>query len=345
VAWGASPTLAPMSPETPGPAEPSDPTISDDDRPAERPDPRPKPRPNPSDRPAGGPGPSPAPAVPAATSVTEPRPADWPDAGAATATRPPAGAGTVAPPTPDAGVLTNGRPRFRGSVEQVDELTPGPVVPPAGPASHLPVAATGARTGRVRARKVRRIVRHIDPWSVLKISVLFFLAVFLIVCVASAVLWNAARSAGTIDDVESFITSVGGFGNCEPVDGGDSSTTPTTAPGATTTAPVNQLGGGDTSTSVPPVVEGPVDPDDDEDCPAGTVLTGAFKFEDGRIFQAFALGGIVLVLAGAATAVVLTLLFNVISDLTGGVRVTVIEEDPVARPRAPAGSPGPTSRG
>ena len=44
---------------------------------------------------------------------------------------------------------------------------------------------------------------------------------------------------------------------------------------------------------------------------------------------------------GAAASVVLALLFNLISDLTGGVRVTVLEEEP-ARPRT--GSPAPTDR-
>ena len=46
-------------------------------------------------------------------------------------------------------------------------------------------------------------------------------------------------------------------------------------------------------------------------------------------------------LSGAAFSVVLALLFNLISDLTGGVRVTVLEEEPdpsavgLARPRQP----------
>jgi hypothetical protein len=52
----------------------------------------------------------------------------------------------------------------------------------------------------------------------------------------------------------------------------------------------------------------------------------------------------VLVLAGSAANVVLVLLFNLMSDLTGGVRVTVLEEDPPARPRNAAGSPGPGRR-
>lgn len=229
------------------------------------------------------------------------------------------------------------------------------------PAADAPTQPTGAtrdpepaesgpprtKSGKVRARKVRRVVRHIEPWSVLKISLLFYAALFLIVCVASVLLWGVARASGTVDNMESFITSVGGFGNCEPVDGSAPAPT-TTAPGAVDTSPVDQLDptGGGASTTLPDdagVVETP--PGDDEDCREGEQLVGEFKFEDGRIFQAFALGGIVLVLAGSAANVVLVLLFNLMSDLTGGVRVTVLEEDGPVRRGSSSGSPKPQRRG
>ena len=196
------------------------------------------------------------------------------------------------------------------------------------------------RRQKVRARKVRRIVRHIEPWSVLKISVLFFLSIFLIICVASAVLWNAARSVGAIDDVESFITSLG-FGNCEDIEPEDTSETPATS--TTISGADPQLGASTSSTEAPAAAEEDRStiPDEDGDCAEGQVLVGGFKFEDQRIFQSFALGGVVLVLSGAATSVVLVLLFNLISDLTGGMRVTVLEEDPTPRR---TGSPTPRSR-
>jgi hypothetical protein len=189
---------------------------------------------------------------------------------------------------------------------------------------------------------VRRIVRHVDPWSVLKLSVLFYAALFLIVCVASAVLWGAARGAGTIDNVESFITSVGGFGNCEPTDGSrpaESATTTTT--GATDSGPVDQIEpSSPDATEAEPAAAVADDTGSDSDCPAGEKLVGAFKFEDVRIFEAFALGGIVMVLAGSAANVVVVLLFNLMSDLTGGVRITVLEEEP----RQGAGSGSQASR-
>ena len=221
---------------------------------------------------------------------------------------------------------------FRAGAEQVDESaaaartdSPGPREGPRGRAA----AASTRGKGRIRARKVHRIVRHIEPWSVLKISVLFFLAVFMIICVASAVLWNGARSSGSIENVEDFITEVGGFGNCPEVPPTTTTTTvpPDPAVSTTTTAPT-------TTTTIDPLE------DDDEDCPGGAALEGSFKFEDDKIFQAFALGGIVLVLAGSASTVVMALLFNLISDLTGGMRITVLEEEPAPR-TSRTGSPKP----
>ncbi len=246
-------------------------------------------------------------------------------------------------PTTRAGDAGTGSATFHGGVERVEDTTPSvppipprqPVARPATPADADSPASTAARPGRVRARKVRRIVRQIEPWSVLKISLLFYAALFLIVCVASALLWGAARSSGTVENVESFITSVGGFGNCEPIDGAAPVTTTTTLPDAAPTTPVDQIDPSGTDTPVTEPVGAVPDPGDDEDCREGEELVGEFRFEDGRIFQAFALGGIVLVLAGSAANVVLVLLFNLMSDLTGGVRITVLEEEGAARSPAP----------
>ena len=135
--------------------------------------------------------------------------------------------------------------------------------------------------------------------------------------------------------MESFITSLG-FGNCEDI-AATRPHTPTTP--TRSTAPAAGRAGS-TSTTVPRRPRTSVDvPDEDGECAEGQRLVGGFKFEDQQIFRSFALGGVVLVLAGAATSVVLALLFNLISDLTGGVRVTVLEEEPgpdafgLARPR------------
>jgi hypothetical protein len=236
---------------------------------------------------------------------------------------------------------------------------PGPVAPSSGPKLRWRDESDGGggqgpsrlsralRQAPVRGRRVRRTVRHVEPWSVLKIALLFHAALFLIVCVASALLWSAARASGTLDDVERSITKYGGFGNCELIDG-ERGTTTTTAPTTTIAGEVDQLDPTRGSTSVPedPAADlgEPEVIDDDEDCPAGERLEGAFEFEDGRILQAFTFGGVVLVLAGTGATVVLVLLFNLMSDLTGGIQVTVLEDEPGRRPRRPSGSPPPRRR-
>ena len=57
----------------------------------------------------------------------------------------------------------------------------------------------------------------------------------------------------------------------------------------------------------------------------------SFQFDATRIFRIYAVGGLVSVVAATGFTVVLSVLFNLISDLTGGVRITVIEEE-TARP-------------
>ncbi len=135
-------------------------------------------------------------------------------------------------------------------------------------------------TKRMRARKVRRVVRHVDPWSVLKLSLFFYFCLLIIVMVAGVILWNIARQAGTIDDLQNLFKDLG--------------------------------------------------------------LFETFTFEGDTIFRAAALGGLVLVIAGTGVNVLFAVLFNLISDLVGGIRITVIEEEtarPVASgPVLPAGA-------
>ena len=127
------------------------------------------------------------------------------------------------------------------------------------------------KLGRLRARRVRRIVRHIDPWTVMKVSLLFYLCLFVVLMVAGTLLWNLAGAAGTISSIESFIKDIGAF--------------------------------------------------------------KTFSFSGGTIFRASFLAGLILVIALSGLNVLLTVLFNLISDLVGGIRITVIEEE-TARPIA-----------
>lgn len=126
------------------------------------------------------------------------------------------------------------------------------------------------RRQRFEARKVRRLIRQVDPWSVLKLSLIFFLCVWVMFMVAAIIVWQVARTSGSIDRIEGAISDLG----------------------------------------LPPT-----------------------KFDGRFIFRQFGLVGIVLALAGTAAATVSSVVFNLISDIIGGVWITVIEEE-TARPIA-----------
>ena len=155
-------------------------------------------------------------------------------------------------------------PRRQHRFSPVDDAAP-----PAHDVPHRLSKRERRQLGRLRARRVRRVVRHVDPWSVLRLSLLFYLCLFVVVMVAGTLLYNLAGAAGTITSIESFIKDIGAF--------------------------------------------------------------KTFSFKGATIFRASFLAGLILVIAGSAFNVLLTVLFNLISDLVGGVRITVIEEE-TARP-------------
>lgn len=118
---------------------------------------------------------------------------------------------------------------------------------------------------RMRVRRVRRTIRHIDPWSVFKISVILFSCMYVAVMAAGVLLWRAAEESGIVDRFESFLIEVGVF--------------------------------------------------------------ETFDIQGETLFRSASVIGVVGVAAASAMAVITAILFNLISDLTGGVRVTVLEED------------------
>lgn len=116
--------------------------------------------------------------------------------------------------------------------------------------------------GRVPARKVRRVIRRVDPISVLKLSFFFNVCVFAMFLVAALLLWSAAIGSGSTDNIESFVVDIG-F----------------------------------------------------ED----------FQLVGADLFRGFVVFGGGLVVAFTVFAVLLAVLFNLISDVVGGIRLTVIE--------------------
>jgi hypothetical protein len=130
---------------------------------------------------------------------------------------------------------------------------------------------------RLRARKVRRVVRHVDAWTVLKVSLLFYLCSYVIGLVSGVILWNVADRAGYVEKVEGFIEDLFAY--------------------------------------------------------------ETFEFLPGTLFTAVALGGAILAIVATGLTALGAVLFNLISDLVGGVRLTMVElpgAKPAVRPRKAA---------
>ena len=123
-----------------------------------------------------------------------------------------------------------------------------------------------------RVRRVTRVVRHVDPWSVFKIAIIANLLIYVIVLVASVLLWNVAYATGTVDNVERFFESFG---------------------------------------------------------------WSSFEFNGGEIYHSGWTGGLFLVIGFTGLAVLAATMFNLITDLVGGMRFTVLEEEVVETRSSP----------
>ena len=146
-----------------------------------------------------------------------------------------------------------------------------PVDPPDDPevtALH-PVAASDGATvppdvhPQSQVRRVRRVLRRIDPLSVLKLAMIFFACMYGVILVSSLLLWRAAISSGIVDDLESFVVDLG-FKD--------------------------------------------------------------FSFAPEQMFRALLFGGAGMIVVATFLAVLGAVLFNLISDLVGGLKISMIEE-------------------
>lgn len=155
---------------------------------------------------------------------------------------------------------------------------PGPPVERLPLVERRPPRQSRAKRPPRRGRRVKRIVRRIELWSVLKLSLVFYTCMYAVTIASLVLLWGLANSAGLVDNFEGFMADVG-FENWQ------------------------------------------------------------FYGED--MFRKVATIGAVLVLAGTVMTVLATALINVISELTGGIRLVVIEEDP--RELATAEAPTPAT--
>jgi Transmembrane domain of unknown function (DUF3566) len=145
-----------------------------------------------------------------------------------------------------------------GSTDEHADLVP-PAVPQVKPSRRQHRAEM-----KRSARRVRRVVRHIDAWSVFKVASIFIACVWGVIVLASLLIWRAAESSGSIDNTEDFVKDIG-FKD--------------------------------------------------------------FDFDPHQMFDALLSAGAVLAIASVFFVVLLTILFNLICDMTGGVRITMIEQD------------------
>ena len=62
-----------------------------------------------------------------------------------------------------------------------------------------------APVGRSAKRSYRQTITKVDLWSVLKISVCFYLGALVVVLAAAIGLWEIARIAGVVDSIQHFM--------------------------------------------------------------------------------------------------------------------------------------------
>lgn len=120
-----------------------------------------------------------------------------------------------------------------------------------------------------RVRRVTRVIREIDPWSALKVGMVFHLVIYLTLLVASVLLWSVASATGTIDNIERFLESFG---------------------------------------------------------------WESFQFNGLALFLNVLFLGLLGVVLLTALWVLGAMVFNLITDLVGGIRVSVLEEEVVVAP-------------
>jgi uncharacterized integral membrane protein len=133
--------------------------------------------------------------------------------------------------------------------------------------TQAPMSSSAAR--RPRMRRVVRVVRDIDAWSVFKVGLVFHLVLYVVALIAVTILWSVASSTGTIENVENFFEALG---------------------------------------------------------------WETFSFDGSALFGNFATFGLLAALLGTGLWVIGAVVFNLITELVGGVRVSVLEEEVVVEP-------------
>ncbi len=170
-------------------------------------------------------------------------------------------------PTLVPGAVPTGPPLVQSQVVQSEQVViPRRLASDENTVIDFRIENAGGRP-KLKARKVRRVVRHVDPWSVLRFSVIFHVVLFGALLVSAVLVWNAAELAGVVENLESLIAELASLEE--------------------------------------------------------------FVIDESAVFNAALVSAAMLTLASSVLLVLLSVVFNLISDLTGGIRFTVIEEERV----------------
>jgi hypothetical protein len=79
-----------------------------------------------------------------------------------------------------------------------------------------PLEPTPPGSRRPAVRRVRVTIRRINPWSVFKISMVFYFCLLLVVIVGLGILYGVLSTAGILDSIAELLTGVG-FGDAQGV--------------------------------------------------------------------------------------------------------------------------------
>ena len=112
-------------------------------------------------------------------------------------------------------------------------------------------------------RRARLVLRRLDPWSVLKFSLLFYLCLMLVGLLVFAVVWFVLVNMGVFDEITKF----------------------------------------------------------------GANFSLSLSFPAGKVFRWYIFLGALGVVVWSVVTVLLTLLFNLINDITGGIEVVLAERE------------------
>ena len=88
------------------------------------------------------------------------------------------------------------------------------IVPPAPAPAEAPARAERGRAkpSRARSRQARVVLRKVDPWSVLKISFVFYLCMMVVILGALMILYGILGAMGVLDTATEFLVDLG-FGD------------------------------------------------------------------------------------------------------------------------------------